>query len=239
MDEQHDAQQDSYVSVTVVLPDNERRFFSINPEITVADFTDILKNNAFISDLNENKFSIMYSGKILQDKEKFSTFPNSDHIILYILLYKPSNAETHAENSIVNDLIHNTENMPDDLNLNEELQIAEFQELDNFRNLPLLQRIFRYNFFPFNHRRQMDDEDPILEDNENNNEDRVNPCLIKVLDLAIVFIYFVIGFALGFRAFIIYIFFCLFSSPKISSISSIFEGMIVRFSWDCISPLIF
>ena len=86
MDEQHDSQAPFYISVIAVLPDNERQFFSINPEITVADFIDILQNNGFISNLEQNKFNIICSGKILQDDEKFSSFSNSDYILIYIYL---------------------------------------------------------------------------------------------------------------------------------------------------------
>lgn len=240
MDEQHDSQAPFYISVIAVLPDNERQFFSINPEITVADFIDILENNGFISNLEQNKFNIICSGKILQDDEKFSSFSNSDYILIYILLKKLANANPLPENSYADDSNYITENLSDDQINNDDLQIVNFQNIGNFGNCAFFQRLFNYRFFLFEYQRPMNDEDPILEENNNNNnnDEQPNPRLISILNVAINFIYFLIGLFLGYRALFILIFIFLFSTPKTSIIYSILEGALVRISWQLISHFI-
>ena len=229
MDEQLDIQLPPCISVITVLPNDEREIFSINPEITVADFKTMLQNTGSVSDSDQNEFSIIHSGKILQSEEKFSEYQYMNQITVYILFQKISNTNPQFENTSSNNFMNNN------VGLHNEIRNDDNMQLQNLGHVAIFPRFFNYHFFPFVFRRRMNDEDPILGEHNNDHEPEVNPRFIVILDLIVIAIYFMIGFFLGLKAIFLLIFILLFSSPKFSIIGSLLEGILVRFSWEIIS----
>lgn len=228
MNEQFDAQPCSNASIVAVLPNNKRITFLLDPETTAEDFINLLKANEEIEDSEEYKFFIICSGKILRDNDKFSNITNSDYILVYVISQKSSDTDSHSENTDLNQ----------DNQYNNDRNNNGMETIYSNTDLLFMQQYFNFPLLPFAFHRRMDDENPIL-NNEDEQGNQQNSPFFSASHFVILILYFIIGFILGSKAIFIICFLFIFSFPNFSIVSSLLKGLIARFIWNFTAHFIF